>query len=62
MMRPIVFHGTNSITCAISVLPTFMRHSKYAKPASIANDPSEIQIVDIHATLEPRMSTGFAAN
>jgi hypothetical protein len=26
MMRPKVFQGTNSITCANSVLPTFMRH------------------------------------
>lgn len=25
-MRPKVFQGTNSITCANSVLPTFMRH------------------------------------
>jgi hypothetical protein len=39
-----------------------MRHSGYAKPASIANDQSEIQIVDTHETLETRISIGFAAS
>jgi hypothetical protein len=56
-----VFQGTNSITCANSVLPTFMRHSGSLKPASIANRRSEIQIVDTHESLETRVSTGFAA-
>ena len=46
MMRPNVFHGTNSITCANSVLPTFMRHSRSSNPESIANERHAIQIVD----------------
>ena len=62
MMRPKVFHGTNSITCANSVLPTFMRHPESFKPASIADEPSEIQIVDTHETLETRISISFAAH
>ncbi len=37
MMRPKVFHGTCSITCAKSVLPVFMRYPRSFKPASIAN-------------------------
>ena len=59
-MRVKVCHGTNSITCANSVLPTLMRHSGYAKPASIANDQSEIQIANTHERLETRISIGFA--
>ena len=46
MMRPKVFHGTNSITCANSVLPMFMRHSRLSNPESIANKPHASQIVD----------------
>jgi hypothetical protein len=61
MIRPKLFHGTNSITCANSVLPTFMLYLGSFKPASIANRHSEIQIVDTHETLETRVSTGFAA-
>jgi hypothetical protein len=51
MMRPKVFHGTNSIPCANSVLPTFMRHSRSSNPESIANEPHTIQIVDTHNPL-----------
>src|SRR5208283_4487026 len=46
MMRPKVFHGTNSIPCANSVLPTFMRPSGSSNPESIANKQHGIQIVD----------------
>ena len=60
-IRPKVFHGTNSITCENSVLPTFMRHPGSFKPASIANRQIEIQIVDTHETLETCVSIGFAA-
>jgi hypothetical protein len=42
-------------------LPTFMRHPGSCKPESIANEPSEIQIVDTHEALETRISIGFAA-
>ena len=42
----VVFHGTNSVTCANSVLPRFMRHSRSLNPESIANEPHAIQIVD----------------
>jgi hypothetical protein len=52
----------NSITCANSVLPTFMSHPELFKPASIAEEPSEIQIVDTYETLETRVSTGFPAH
>jgi hypothetical protein len=31
------------------------------KPASIANEQSQIQIVDTHESPETRVSTGFAA-
>jgi hypothetical protein len=61
MMRPKVFHGTNSITCANSVLPTFMLVPGSFKPASIANWRLKIQIVDTHETLETRASTSFGA-
>ena len=61
MMREKVFQGTNSITCANSVLPTFMRHSGLLKPASIANELNEIQIVDTHESSETRFNTGVAA-
>jgi len=62
MMSPKVFHGTNSITCANSALPTFMRHPRSSRPASIANKPSEIQVVDTHETLEPRINIGVAVD
>src|SRR5208283_2010406 len=52
MMRPKVFHGTNSITCANSVLPTFMRHSRSSNPESIAKQPQAIQIVDTLKSLQ----------
>ena len=60
-MRPNVFHGTNSMTCANSVLPTFMHHPGLFKPQRIANRQPEIQIVDTHETLETRVSNDFAA-
>jgi len=46
MLRAKVFHGTNSITCANSVLPTFMWRSRSLNPESIANKHYAIQIVD----------------
>src|SRR5712692_8728865 len=61
MMRPKVFHGTYSMICANSVLPTFMRHPRSSKPESIANAQSEIQIVDTHESIETRISIGLAA-
>ena len=61
MMRPKVFHGTNAMTCANSVLPTFMCHPGSLKPESIANQRSEIQIVDTQESLETRISTDFTA-
>src|ERR1019366_9743372 len=61
MMRPKVFHGTNSITCENSVLPTFMRYPGSFRPASIANRRSEIQIVDTHESLKTRAGIGFPA-
>jgi len=39
-----------------------MRHPESFKPASIANKPSEIQIVDTHDTLGIRVSIDFAAS
>ena len=48
MMRPNVFHGTYSITCANSVLPMFMLHPKFSKLGMIANVQPKIQIVDTH--------------
>src|SRR5260221_10938106 len=61
MMRPNVFHGTYSMTCANSVLPTFMRYPGSAKPESIANVESEIQIVDTHELLETRIRSDSTA-
>jgi|CZKL01.1.fsa_nt_gi hypothetical protein len=46
MIRPKLFHGTNSMTCENNVLPAFMRHSGSFKPESIANPHDKIQIVD----------------
>ena len=60
-MRPKVFQGTNSMTCANSVLPTFMHHPGLFKPVSIANRKPEIQIVDTHENLETRVNKGCAA-
>ena len=45
-IRPKVFHGTNSITCASSVLPTFMPHLGHFEPEGPARQRIEIQIVD----------------
>ena len=39
------------MTCAKSVLPTFMHYPRLFKPESIANVQIEIQIVDTHETL-----------
>src|SRR5665811_2203668 len=61
MIRPKVFHGTYSMTCANSVLPTFMRHPRSSKPGSFANVQSEIQIVDTHEFLKTRFCIGFSA-
>src|ERR1022692_340370 len=61
MMRPKVFHGTNSITCANSVLPTFMRYPGSFRPASIANRRPEVQIVDTHEPLKARAGIGLPA-
>jgi hypothetical protein len=44
--------GTNSITWANSVLPTFMRHSRSSNPESIANERHAIQIVDTNKTMQ----------
>src|ERR1019366_1717703 len=60
-MRPNLFHGTNSMTCANSVLPTFMRHPRSVKPESLANVENEIQIVDTHKSLITLVGIGFAA-
>jgi len=38
-----------------------MRHPGLIKPESIANEQSEIQIVDTHESLETRVSIGLAA-
>jgi hypothetical protein len=38
-----------------------MLHPRLAKPESIANAQSEIQIVDTHFSLKTRINTGFAA-
>src|ERR1019366_2128054 len=46
MMRPNVFHGTNSMPCANSVLPTFILQPRSYKPGIIANEQIRIQIVD----------------
>lgn len=62
MMRPKVFHGTNSITCANSVLPTFMRHSRSSNPESIANEPHAIQIVDTLNSMEIILGKGLAGS
>jgi hypothetical protein len=61
MTRPKVFHGTNSMSWANSVLPTFMRHPRVFKPESIAKMENEIQIVDTHESLETRISSAVAA-
>jgi hypothetical protein len=60
-MRPNDFHGTNSMTCANSVLPTFMRRSGFCKPRSIANRQSKIQIVDTLESCKTRVIIGFLA-
>jgi hypothetical protein len=39
------------MTCANSVLPTFIYQLRLFKPVSIANVQIEIQIVDTHETL-----------
>ena len=55
------FHGTNSITCAKSVSPTFMCHPGSVQPESFANRQIEIQIVDTHESLATLVSARFAA-
>ncbi len=50
------------MTCANSVLPTFMLHPGFTKPGSIANVQIEIQIVDTHESLKTRIDIGFAAS
>jgi hypothetical protein len=60
-MRPKVFHGTNSITCANSVLPTFMRHLGSVQPESIANWPFGVRIVDTPESLETIANADFTA-
>ena len=49
------------MTCANSVLPTFMHYPRLFKPESIANVQIEIQIVDTHETLYINVGIGFAA-
>ncbi|MDE2000764.1 MAG: hypothetical protein KGI52_17765, partial [Burkholderiales bacterium] len=39
-----------------------MHHPGSLKPASIANERNEIQIVDTHKSSETSISTGMAAN
>jgi len=55
MMRLSAFHGTNSITCANSVLPWFMLASGSIKPEPEPM-PATIQIVDI---LKPAASARY---
>ena len=62
MMRPKVFHGTYSMTCANNVLPTFMRHPRLGKAESVANTKSQIQIVDTHESLKTLVNSGFPAS
>jgi hypothetical protein len=59
MMRPKFFQGTNSMTCANNVLPTFICHPKLFKPERIANVEFQFQIVDTHKNLKTRASIGF---
>ena len=61
MIRPNVFHGTYSMICAKSVLPTCMRYPRLFKPESIANVQIEIQIVDTHETVGTRILIGLQA-
>jgi hypothetical protein len=60
MMRLKFFHGTNSITCANSVLPTFMLNPKFNKPEIIANGQFQIQIVDTPKNAETLASISFS--
>ena len=58
MMQLKFFHGTNSLTCANSVLPTFIFNTKPHKPEIIAND--EFQIVDTPKTAKTSAKISFA--
>ncbi len=49
------------MTCANSVLPTFMHYPRLFKPESIANVQIEIQIVDTHEALETPVVIGLQA-
>ena len=49
------------MTCAKSVLPTFIRYPRLFKPESIAHAQTEIQIVDTHELLETRVVIGLQA-
>lgn len=44
------------MTCANSILPALMRHSRLYKPESIAKVEIEIQIVDTLKSLQPRVN------
>ena len=59
MMRPKVFHGTNSMTCANSVLPTCMRHSGRSTARSIVIWHGTIQIVDTLEIAELAITIDF---
>jgi hypothetical protein len=58
---PKLFHGTNSITCANNVLPTFMPSSGSLKPGSIAKPYQPIQIVDTPESSETILNTALTA-
>jgi len=62
MMRPKVFNGTNSMSCANRVLPTFMRHSGGGTARSIANWRGAVQIVDTRESSETTISIDFAVD
>ncbi|MBA4082877.1 MAG: hypothetical protein C0496_16640 [Erythrobacter sp.] len=62
MMRPKVFHGTNSMTCANSVLPRGRRHSGGFTARSIATWCGQFQIVDTLEIVEPAIAIDFTAD
>jgi hypothetical protein len=61
MIRQNVLHGSYFMTCAKSILPRFMHHTRLFKPKSIANVQIDIHIVDIHEAIETPIVIGLQA-
>lgn len=61
MIQPRFFRGTNFMTCATIILPTFMLYSRSSKLGAMTDLSAAVQIVGNYQELEALFSVDFEA-